>query len=70
MFVGLEHVAIASPNPPSPAQCYVDPLGFSIILVRDMRFLAAPYGAHLNRMFFQDGEGNSGHLIQRKEPLP
>ena len=28
MFVGLEHVAIASPNRPLLARCYVDHLGF------------------------------------------
>ena len=30
MFVGLEHVAIASPNPPAPAPWYVDHLGYPI----------------------------------------
>jgi len=35
MFVGLEHVAIASPDPPALARWYVDHLGFQFILERD-----------------------------------
>lgn len=35
MFVGLEHVAIASPNPTVLARWYVDHLGFQLILERD-----------------------------------
>jgi hypothetical protein len=30
MFVGLEHAAIASPNPPALARWYVDHLGYLI----------------------------------------
>jgi catechol 2,3-dioxygenase-like lactoylglutathione lyase family enzyme len=75
MFVGLEHVAIASPNPPSLARWYVDQLGLRLILERDgncaVRFTGDPYLNNGNRLvFFKDGEGNLCHLIQRKEPLP
>ncbi|HXP88568.1 MAG TPA: VOC family protein [Bryobacteraceae bacterium] len=35
MFVGLEQVAIASPNPPALARWYVDHLGFKFIPERD-----------------------------------
>jgi hypothetical protein len=35
MFVGLEHAAIASPNPPSLARWYVNHLSFRLILERD-----------------------------------
>jgi glyoxylase I family protein len=44
MFVGLEHVAIASPNPPSLARWYVDHLGFNLILERDC-FVRASNGS-------------------------
>jgi glyoxylase I family protein len=46
MFVGLEHVAIASPNPPALAQWYVDHLGFRLILERDGKcFVRASNGS-------------------------
>ena len=38
MFLGLEHVAIATPNPARLAQWYVDHLGFRIILERDGKY--------------------------------
>src|SRR5437867_5593824 len=40
MFHGLEHVAIATPNPGGLAQWYADHLGFRIILERDGKYFA------------------------------
>ncbi len=127
MFIGLEHTAIASPNPEKLAQWYVDHLGFYInfsypgnyfvkaangslieiipsegsrppqtmennknpgirhlaIAVGDfdaayahlrklnVNFLVEPFNLGANRLvFFNDGDGNLVHLIQRETPLP
>ena len=48
MFVGLEHTAIASPNPKALAQWYVDHLGFRINFEYDGNyFVRAANGAML-----------------------
>jgi glyoxylase I family protein len=48
MFVGLEHTAIASPNPAKLAQWYVDHLGFRINFEYDGNyFVRAGNGAML-----------------------
>ncbi len=48
MFVGLEHTAIASPNPRALAQWYVDHLGFRINFEYDGNyFVRAANGAML-----------------------
>ena len=124
MFTGLEHTAIASPNPAKLAEWYVQHLGFRINFQYDGNyFVRAPDGAMLeiipsegerapqklkdpgirhiavsvkdfdaaheqlrasgvqflgdafvnqgNRLvFFNDGDGNILHLIQRAKPLP
>jgi len=127
MFLGIEHMAIASPNPEKLAQWYVDHLGFhinfayagnyfvkavngsiiEIIPAQDSRppqvmennkdagirhlaiavtdfdgayqhlkslkvnFLGEPFALGTNRLvFFNDGDGNLVHLIQREKPLP
>ncbi len=127
MFRGLEHTAIASPNPEKLAHWYVDHLGFHInhsyagnffvkapngsileiipsegsrppqnmdnnknpgirhlaIAVDDfdlayrhlqglnVSFLNEPFALGANRLvFFNDGDGNLLHLIQRETPLP
>src|ERR1044071_5665037 len=46
MFVGVEHVAIASPSPAVLAQWYVDTLAFRVIYEYDGNyFVKAPNGA-------------------------
>jgi glyoxylase I family protein len=124
MFKGLEHTAIASPNPSRLATWYVDHLDFHInfeyagnyfvkaengtmieiipgegsllptvfktpgirhlaIAVDDfdgalerlrskgVKFLTEPATNVGNRLvFFEDGDGNFLHLIQREKPLP
>ena len=48
MFVGLEHTAIASPNPQALAQWYVDHLGFRVNFEYDGNyFVRAANGAML-----------------------
>lgn len=48
MFQGLEHTAIASPNPQKLAQWYVDNLGFHINFSYDVfYFVKAPNGSML-----------------------
>lgn len=48
MFQGLEHTAIASPNPAALAQWYVDTLGFHINFRYDVFFFVkAPNGSML-----------------------
>jgi glyoxylase I family protein len=48
MFTGLEHTAIASPDPAGLAQWYVDTLGFVINYTYDGNyFVKAPNGAML-----------------------
>jgi glyoxylase I family protein len=48
MFDGVEHVAIASPNPPVLAQWYVDRLAFRVIDEHSgTYFIKAPNGAVL-----------------------
>jgi glyoxylase I family protein len=57
MFVGVEHVAIASPSPPALAQWYVDHLAFRLIAAYDGNyFVKAPNGAVLEIIPAQ-GEG-------------
>ena len=124
MFKGVEHTAIASPNPRKLADWYVDNLTFHInfeyagnyfvkapdgtmleivpsegeklspaiktpgirhiaiavenfdqahahIREKGVTFLGEPYAAQGNRLvFFEDGDGNFLHLIQREKPLP
>lgn len=124
MFQGLEHTAIASPNPQRLAQWYVDHLEFHInfeyagnyfvkakngsmleiipsageagpnemktpgirhlAIISDdfdaayaflqskaVRFKGEPFTNQGNRLvFFEDGDGNLCHLIQREKPLP
>jgi glyoxylase I family protein len=127
MFQGVEHTAIASPDPEKLAHWYVDHLGFHInfayagnyfvkaangsileiipaegarepqdmasnkrpgirhlaIAVDDfaaahehlkslhVNFLGEPFDLGTNRLlFFNDGDGNLVHLIQRGTPLP
>jgi len=48
MFAGIEHTAIASPNPKRLAEWYVDTLGFRINFEYDGNyFVKAPNGAQL-----------------------
>jgi glyoxylase I family protein len=48
MFLGLEHTAIASPDPAALAQWYVDHLGFRINFHYDkFFFVRAPNGSML-----------------------
>ncbi len=124
MFKGVEHTALASPNPLKLANWYVENLGFHInfeylgnyfvkaadgtmleiipsegdalhpvlktpgirhiaIAVNDfdgalghlqsngVKLITEPYAALGNRLvFFEDGDGNFLHLIQRETPLP
>ncbi len=56
MFLGLEHTAIASPDPPRLAQWYVDVLGFHINFKYDrFFFVKAPNGTMLE-IIPSDGE--------------
>jgi glyoxylase I family protein len=124
MFKGVEHTALASPNPRRLADWYVDNLKFHInfeyagnyfvkapdgtmleiipsegeplkpaiktpgirhiaiavddfdaahaqIREKGVTFLGEPYEINGNRLvFFEDGDGNFLHLIQREKPLP
>ena len=124
MFKGLEHTAIASPNPPQLAAWYVEHLDFHInfeyagnyfvkaangsmleiipgeggapasvfktpgirhlaiavdnfdaalahLQSKNVKFLTEPATSQGNRLvFFEDGDGNFLHLIQREKPLP
>jgi glyoxylase I family protein len=124
MFKGLEHTAIASPDPARLAAWYVDHLGFHInfeyagnyfvkapngsmleiipgegaapatvfktpgirhlaiavddfdhalahLKQKEVKFLTEPAVNLGNRLvFFEDGDGNFLHLIQREKPLP
>jgi len=127
MFLGVEHTAIASPDPERLAHWYVDHLGFHInfayagnwfvkapngsileiipaesarpaqdmasnkrpgirhlaiavsdfaaahahLKQRNVAFLGEPFDLGTNRLlFFNDGDGNLIHLIQRETPLP
>lgn len=124
MFKGVEHTAIASPNPRGLADWYVNNLQFHInfeyagnyfvkapdgtmleiipseggplapalktpgirhiaiavddfdaahahIREKGVKFLGEPYETQGNRLvFFEDGDGNFLHLIQREKPLP
>jgi glyoxylase I family protein len=65
MFQGLEHTAIASPNPAGLAQWYVDVLGFHINFQYDVFFFVkAPNGSMLEII---PSEGNRGSN-QMKDP--
>ena len=56
MFVGLEHTAIASPDPAGLAQWYVDKLGFRVNFQYDVFFFVkAPNGTMLE-IIPSDGE--------------
>lgn len=127
MFHGLEHTAIASPDPEKLAHWYADHLGFHInyayagnffikgangymveitpadnsrapqsmpdnkkagirhlaisvgdfdaayehLKGRNVNFVGEPFALGTNRLvFFNDGDGNLIHLIQRETPLP
>jgi glyoxylase I family protein len=124
MFKGVEHTALASPDPLKLANWYVENLGFHInfeylgnyfvkasdgtmleivpseggplqptlktpgirhiaiavtdfdsalahIRAKNVKLITEPYAAQGNRLvFFEDGDGNFLHLIQRETPLP
>ena len=81
MFQGLEHTAIASPDPKRLAEWYVQNLEFRIVddfdaamqelRSRGIEFLTQPTAMQGNRLiFFSDADGNYLHLIQRPQPLP
>jgi glyoxylase I family protein len=62
MFQGLEHTAIASPNPAALAQWYVDTLGFHINFRYDVFFFVkAPNGSMLE-IIPSEGERGSNKL--------
>jgi glyoxylase I family protein len=62
MFVGVEHVAIASPNPALLAQWYVDHLAFRIIAIHgETHFVKAPNGAVLE-IITAKGERNGQQM--------
>ena len=62
MFQGLEHTAIASPDPASLAQWYVDHLGFHINYKYDaFFFVKAPNGTMLE-IIPSEGERGSNKL--------
>ena len=59
MFTGLEHTAIASPDPGRLANWYVDTLGFLINYVYDGNyFVKAPNGAMLEIIPSQGDRGD------------
>lgn len=59
MFTGLEHTAIASPDPGRLANWYVDTLGFVINYVYDGNyFVKAPNGAMLEIIPSQGDRGD------------
>jgi len=63
MFVGLEHTAIASPNPKALAQWYVDHLGFRMNFEYDGNyFVRAANGAMLEII---PSEGSRGEQKMR-----
>ncbi|MBX9601046.1 MAG: VOC family protein [Bryobacteraceae bacterium] len=67
MFGGLEHTAIASPNPRGLASWYVDTLGFRINYEYDGNyFVKAPNGAMLEII---PAEGNRGSNRMRDPGL-
>ena|ERR1700755_1737490 len=124
MFTGIEHFAIASPNPKKLADWYVDTLSFRInyeyagnyfvkapngvvieiipsegepgtnqmktpgmrhiaisvdnfdagremLKSKGVKFVGEPFENQGNRLsFFEDGDGNYVHLIERSKPLP
>lgn len=62
MFVGVEHVAIASPDPPTLAQWYVDHLAFRTVAIDGpTHFVKAPNGAILEIIAAQ-GERNGQRM--------
>jgi glyoxylase I family protein len=59
---GIRHIAIA-----------VDDFDTAHAHIREkgVKFLGEPYETQGNRLvFFEDGDGNFLHLIQREKPLP
>ncbi|MBI4904868.1 MAG: VOC family protein [Acidobacteria bacterium] len=66
MFQGLEHTAIASPDPRNLAQWYVDHLGFHINFSYDVfYFVKAPNGSMLEII---PSDGVMAHTPGMKEP--
>jgi glyoxylase I family protein len=65
MFQGLEHTAIASPDPAALAQWYVDTLGFHINFKYDQFFFVkAPNGSMLEIIPSEGPRGSN----QQKDP--
>lgn len=65
MYKGLEHTAIASPNPKKLAQWYVDNLGFHINHTYDVFFFVkAPNGSMLE-IIPSEGEWNTPKMKDR-----
>jgi glyoxylase I family protein len=61
MFTGLEHTAIASPDPAALAQWYVDTLGFHINFRYDkFFFVKAPNGSMLEIIPSEGERGPNG----------
>lgn len=64
MFVGVEHVAIASPNPGSLAQWYVDHLAFKTIAINGgTYFVKAPNGTVLE-IIVAEGQRNKQQMYE------
>lgn len=59
---GIRHLAIISDDFDK---------AHSLLKSKDVKFLGEPFNNQGNRLvFFEDGEGNICHLIQREKPLP
>lgn len=56
MFLGLEHTAIASPNPGALAQWYVDKLGFHINFRYDQFFFVKASNGTMLEIIPSEGE--------------
>jgi glyoxylase I family protein len=59
MFLGLEHTAIASPDPPRLAQWYVDTLGFQINFKYDRFFFVKAANGTMLEIIPSEGERGS-----------
>jgi glyoxylase I family protein len=68
MFLGLEHTAIASPNPEKLAQWYVDHLGFHINFAYGGNYFVKGANGNIIEIIPSEGSRPSQTLANNKNP--
>ena len=68
MFIGLEHTAIASPNPQKLAQWYVDHLGFYINFAYERNYFVKAANGSILEIIPSEGSRPPQNMADNKSP--